>query len=217
MRLELFGHPFSSYTWKVLIALDEKAIDFDFRILGPDQPANVERFASLAPFGKFPVLVDGQHVVPEATIIIEHLDMIAPESRMIPVGAKAAIAARLLDRLFDNYVMTPMQAFVSDALRPSGRRDPVAVAQAATSLDTSYAWLERHMADRQWAADGFTLADCAAAPSLFYADWVHPIPETLTRARAYRARLLARPSVVRAVEGARPYRPLFPLGAPDRD
>src|SRR5262249_29863949 len=121
-------------------------------------------------------------------------------------------------RFFDNYVHTPMQAVVANALRAEGERDPKGVADARAMLETAYGWLERRMADRAWAAsDGFSLADCAAAPALFYADWTHPIGDAFPNVRAYRSRLNARPSFARAIDEARPYRPLFPLGAPDRD
>ena len=92
------------------------------------------------------------------------------------------------------------------------------MAEARRALDTAYAWLETRLDGRTWAAgESFTMADCAAAPSLFYADWVHQIGPDFPQLRAYRSRLLARPSFARAVEEARPYRPNFPLGAPDRD
>ncbi len=124
----------------------------------------------------------------------------------------------MLDRVFDNYVMTPMNKFVVDTMRPEGAKDPAGVADARALLDKSYAWLDARLAGRTWAiGDAFTLADCAAAPSLFYADWVHPIGEEHAALRGYRARLLARPSFARTVDEARPYRRLFPLGAPDRD
>lgn len=124
----------------------------------------------------------------------------------------------MLDRIFDNHVMTPMQQIVSDALRPAESRDPYGVAQARSALDSIYSWLEARVAQCEWAAgDAFSLADCAAAPSLFYADWAHPIGQQWHGLRRYRARLLARPSVARSVDGARPYRAYFPLGAPDRD
>jgi glutathione S-transferase len=111
-----------------------------------------------------------------------------------------------------------MQKIVGDSLRPADRRDPHGVEQAHELFETAYRWLDGRMAGRQWAAnDSFTLADCAAAPSLFYADWVHPIDACFSNVRAYRRRLLERPSFARAVDEARPYRPLFPLGAPDRD
>jgi glutathione S-transferase len=124
----------------------------------------------------------------------------------------------MLDRFFDNYVMTPMQKIVTDSLRPQGEHDPHGVASARHTLDTAYRWIDQTLGDREWAAGGdFSLADCAAAPSLFYADWAHPVDARHGRLRAYRQRLLARPSFARAVDDARPYRQFFPLGAPDRD
>jgi glutathione S-transferase len=124
----------------------------------------------------------------------------------------------MLDRIFDNYVMAPMQAIVGNALRPEDARDPYGVAQARTTLDTIYAWLDHTLAGRQWAAgEAFTLADAAAAPALFYADWAHPISQNCTTLKAYRGRLLGHASIARCIDDARPYRPLFPLGAPDRD
>jgi len=126
---------------------------------------------------------------------------------------------RMLDRFFDNYVHAQVQKIVGDSLRPGAAdRDAYGVEEARTRLDAAYAWLDERMADREWAAAGaFSLADCAAAPALFYADWAHRIGEQFPNVRAYRKRLLARPSFARCVEGGRPYRPLFPLGAPDRD
>ena len=125
---------------------------------------------------------------------------------------------RQLDRVFDNYVMNVMQVVVSDALRPEAARDSYGVDRARADLDRIYAWLDGELAAREWAVGrDFTLADCAAAPSLFYADWVHPIADRHARLRTYRALLLDRPSVSRCVEEARPYRAYFPLGAPDRD
>jgi glutathione S-transferase len=124
----------------------------------------------------------------------------------------------MMDRIFDNYVMTPMQKFTFDLLRPAESRDPLGIKQARDMLDTSYAWLDRKLSGMTWAAgETFTLADCAAAPALFYADWVHEIPAGLETLKAYRARLLARPSFARCVDEARPFRKHFPPGAPDRD
>jgi glutathione S-transferase len=123
-----------------------------------------------------------------------------------------------MDRVFDNYVMTPMQKPVADALRPEDQRDPYGVAEARAMLDKAYAWLDGKMAERTWAAGAeFSLADCSAAPALFYADWVQEIDPAHRHLRAYRSRLLERPSFARAVDEARPYRGYFPLGAPDRD
>jgi glutathione S-transferase len=138
--------------------------------------------------------------------------------RLIPEDGAAALEARMMDRVFDNYIMTPMQTAVGDALRPAKDRDPYGVTAAKALLERCYRWLDGVMATRAWAAgDAFSLADCAAAPSLFYADWVHEIDPAFGHLRAYRARLLARPSIARAVDEARPFRKLFPLGAPDRD
>jgi glutathione S-transferase len=138
--------------------------------------------------------------------------------RLIPEDAPAALEVRMMDRIFDNYVSTPQARIVFDAIRPADARDPFGVAEARAMLDTAYRWLDQAMAGRQWAAGAsFSLADCAAAPALFYADWTHPIGQELGNLRSYRRRLLARPSFARAVDEARPYRPLFPLGAPDRD
>jgi glutathione S-transferase len=137
--------------------------------------------------------------------------------RLIPEG-DAGIEARMLDRIFDNYVMTPTQKVVGNQLRADADRDPHGVQEARGLLDRIYDWLELRLTGRPWAAGkAFTLADCSAAPSLFYADWVQEIPAALTNLRAYRARLLAHPSVARAVDEARPYRSYFPLGAPNRD
>jgi len=217
MTLTLYAHPFSSYCQKVLIALYENGTPFIYRSL--EEPGAGEELAKLSPRGKFPVLVDDGRPVLETSVIIEHLGLYHPGSApMVPADAKAALEVRLMDRLFDNYVMTPMQAAVADALRPEGSRDPYGADQARKALETAYGWLDGVMAGRTWAAGAdFTLADCAAAPSLFYADWVHRIAPEFANLTAYRARLLARPSMARCVEEARPYRPYFPLGAPDRD
>ncbi len=217
--MEFFGHPFSSYCQKALIALYENDIAFDFRMLSPDEPDNGARFASLWPIGKFPILVDAGRTIVEASIIIEHLDAHhAGPVRLIPDDAAGAIEVRMLDRFFDNYVATPQQKIVFDALRPAGQKDPAGVADARKMLDTAYSWADAHMAGREWAAaDAFSLADCSAAPQLFYAHWTHPIAAEHSNLLAYRARLLQRPSFARAVDEARPWRQYFPLGAPDED
>jgi len=166
-----------------------------------------------------PVLVDAGRTVVEATIIVEYLDLHHPGPvRMIPADPRAALDVRMMDRFFDNYVMTPMQKVVGDSLRAPEHRDAFGVGEARALLETAYAWLDAVVADREWAVgDAFSLADCAAAPSLFYADWAHPIDASHANVIAYRRRLLARPSFARAVDEARPFRPFFPLGAPDRD
>lgn len=218
--MQIYGHPFSSYTQKALIALYENDTPFEFLNLSPDHPDVCAEFARRWPIGKFPLLLDGDRQVMEATSIVEYLDVRYPgPSRLIPGEADAAVEVRMLDRLFDNYIHAHVQKIVVNQLRPAGDRDAYGVDQArTTALGTAYAWLEGHMAGREWAAgDTFSLADCAAAPALFYADWTHPVGEQFPSVRAYRTRLLKRPSFARCVEDARPYRPLFPLGAPDRD
>ena len=215
--LTLYAHPFSSYCQKVLIALWENDVPFSYRHL--ENPGAAEKRAALWPLGRFPVLVDNGQTIAESSIIIEYLDLHYPgATRWLPEDREAALEVRLMDRFFDNYVMTEMQKPVFEALRGEGGRRDEALAQAAKALDTAYAWLEDRLSGRTWAAgESFTLADCAAAPSLFYADWVHPIGAHFPRLRAYRSRLLARPSFARAVEEGRPYRSYFPLGAPERD
>lgn len=219
MPLILFTHPFASYCQKALIALYENETPFTPRILDKSDPSTFAEFETHWPLKKFPLLLDGDHAIAEATIIIEYLDLHYPGPvRMIPDDPKSALEVRFADRFFDNYVHTPMQAIVADALREPNVRDPKGIADAKAALDVAYSWLERRMTDREWAAGGsFSLADCAAAPALFYADWVHTISADFPNVRAYRSRLNTRPSFARAIDEARPYRPLFPLGAPDRD
>lgn len=217
--MEFFGHPFSSYCQKALIALYENAIPFDFRMLSPDDPDNGARFASLWPIGKFPILLDAGRTIVEASIIVEYLHVHhAGPVRLIPDDPAAAIEVRMLDRFFDNYIATPQQKFVFDALRPEGDKDLAGVADARAMLDRAYAWIDARLSGRTWAAgEAFSLADCAAAPQLFYAHWTHPIPAHHANLHAYRKRLLDRPSFARAVDEARPWRQYFPLGAPEAD
>lgn len=215
----LYAHPFSSYCQKVLIALYENDTPFTYRMLAIDDAEAAAELAALWPLKRFPVLVDDGRTILESSIIIEHLMLRHPgPTRLIPADPAAALEVRLMDRFFDNYVMTPMQKIVFDCIRAEDARDPAGVAQAREMLDTAYGWLDTVMAGRKWAAgDSFSLGDCAAAPALFYADWVHPIGDASPHVRGYRRRLLDRPSFARAVDEARPYRPLFPPGAPDRD
>ena len=216
MTLTLYSHPFSSYCQKVLMALWENDIPFDYRNL--EQPGAAEELAALWPLRKFPILVDDKKTVIESSIIIEYLDQHYPGTVRFLPAENAALEVRLMDRFFDNYVMNAMSKPVAEALKPEGDRTEQALSEARGALDSAYTWLEGRLADRIWAAgEDFTMADCAAAPSLFYADWVHQIAPTFPRLRDYRAQLLSRPSFARAVEEARPYRAYFPLGAPDRD
>lgn len=219
MNLTFHAHPFSSYCQKVLIALYEHDLPFTLRAINDGDAAADAEFARRWPLQHMPLLTDGTRDVMEASIIIEYLERYRGDApALVPADAERALDVRFLDRFFDNYVMTPMQRIVYDFIRPDDERDVRGVAIARALLDRAYAWLDAHMAGRRWAAgDAFTLADCAAAPSLFYADWVHPIPDRYEHTRAYRAALLARPSFARAVNEARPYRQMFPPGAPERD
>lgn len=215
--MKLYAHPFSSFCQKALIAFYENDIAFEYRTL-EDPSANAELLA-LWPLKRFPVLQDGETTVLESSSIIEYLQAYYPGPvRLIPDDAAAAVEVRMMDRVFDNYVSTPQGRIVFNSMRAEADRDPLGDAEARKMLETTYAWLDQRLAGREWATDhGFSLADCAAAPALFYADWTHPIPERFETLKAYRARLLARPSIARCVNEARPYRDYFPLGAPDRD
>ena len=213
MALELYLHPLSSYVQKAETAFYEKDLKFETRMLDGSDPVASE-FAALWPIGRFPVLADDGQLIFEATSIIEYLDARFPATpRLMPAGAMAAVEVRMWDRFFDNYVSYPQQRIVYTAI---GREpdDGEGCARWKAMLDAAYALLDRRMADRVWVAGDFSLADCAAAPSLLYADWTYPIPAHFAALQAYRQRLLVRPSYARALDEARPYRHLFPLGAP---
>jgi glutathione S-transferase len=219
MALALYYHPFASYCWKVLIPLYEAGTAFiPRRVDDPETSAELKR---RWPIAKFPVLVEETSglTLPEATIIIEYLDSHHPGARpLLPADPQVRLEVRLLDRFFDNYVHSSMQKIVGDRLRTAESRDSFGVSEARAVLDTCYTWLDSRMKGREWAAgNDFTLADCAAAPALFYSDWVQPIGDAFPHVASYRARLLARPSVKRTIDEARPFRAFFPGGAPDRD
>ena len=215
MTLELFGHPFSSYTQKVLIALWANSTGFEYRMV--EDPGVMDELRRHSPFGLFPLLLDNGQPVIESTPIIEHLQAHYPGPNVwIPEG-EAGRRTRLLDRFFDLYVMGQMQVPVADKLRPDGMQDPFGVKRARERLHIAYDWLEGEIGEPFAIGEQFTLADCAAAPSLFYADWVEEIGDSRPRLKAYRARLLQHPAVARAVDEGRPFRHYFPLGAPDRD
>ncbi|WP_437923640.1 glutathione S-transferase family protein [Sorangium sp. So ce291] len=219
MPMKLYAHPFSSYCQKVLIALYEHEAPFELRLVAPGDAQVAAEHEALWPLKRMPVLLDEGRTVVEASIIVEYIDLHHPGSvRLLPEAPRAALDVRMMDRFFDNYIMTPVQKLVFDSIRAAENRDGQGVAEARQLLDTAYRWLDGAMAGREWAAGGaFSLADCAAGPALFYADWAHPLGEAFPNVRAYRQRLLARPSFARAVDEARPYRSFFPLGAPDRD
>ncbi|MGY4067935.1 glutathione S-transferase family protein [Aeromonas caviae] len=214
--MKLYAHPFSSYSQKVLIALYENATLFEYRNL--EEPEASAELAALWPLKRFPVLLDDGRCILESSTIVAHLQAHHPGPVCLIPPGDAGLEVHMLDRIFDNYVMTPMQKVVLDALRPAADRDRYGVVEARELLNQIYPWLDQRLEGRHWIAGAdFTLADCAAATSLFYADWAHEIPAGYGRLRAYRARLLNHPSIVRVVEEARPFRHYFPLGAPARD
>jgi glutathione S-transferase len=217
MSLKLYAHPFAAYCWKTLIALYENATPFTYRLV--EDAAGWAELESLWPIRKFPLLRDGGATIVESSIIVEYLMHHYPgATRMIPGNDDVALTVRFVDRFFDNYVMSPMQTLVVDRMRTETEREAKGVAEARKMLDAAYGWLEAQLTLQAWAAGtSFSLADCSAAPALFYADWVHPVGDRYPGVRAYRNRVLARPSVARVVDEARPYRALFPQGAPDRD
>lgn len=217
MPIRMYLHPLSSYCHKAETAFYEKGIAFEPRMLDGSEPVASE-FAALWPIGRFPVVEHDGRLIFEATAIIDYLDARFPETvRLIPADPLAAVEVRMWDRFFDNYINYPQQRFVYGAI---GREAWSGAEQArwSAALDSAYAWLDRHLTGREWVAGDFSLADCAAAPALLYADWTYAIPAHLAALHAYRARLLARPSYARALDEARPYRHMFPPGAPtDRD
>ena len=224
--LALYGHPFSSYTWKALIPLYANGTPFEFRALDQEHPEHAAFVQAAHPAGKFPVLTDGGVTVIEATGIIEYLAVHHPGAApLIPAHPAAAVTARMLDRVFDHYVMTNMQRVVAahfnDKDNPAtggmrDRPDAAEVVAGKQGLLRAYAWLE-HWLTNNGLPPHVSLVTCAAAPSLFYADWVEPISANYPRLAALRAELLALPAVSRCIEEARPYRAYFPPGAPDRD
>lgn len=217
MSLALYAHPFSSYCQKALVALYENDTPFEYRKL--DEGSHMDDLAALWPLKRFPLLRDGDRTIIEATTIIEHLAVHHPgDVSLLPLDPALAVEVRMLDRFFDNYISTPQQKVIFDKLRAEDARDPHGVADARRGLEIAYAWLDQWMAGRHWAAGGdFSLADCAAAPFLFYAHWTQPIPDSFSNVHAYRERLLRRPSFARAVEEARPYRRFFPLDVADAE
>ncbi|MEA3054356.1 MAG: glutathione S-transferase [Sphingomonadales bacterium] len=214
MTVALYYHPFSSYCQKVLIAFYERDVPFEGVVIDLGDAAQRAALERLWPVAKFPVLSDEARGVtlPESSLIVEYLDRVHGGPPLVPAEPDAALEVHVLDRFFDNYVMTPMQKVVADNFRPEGQRDPYGVEESKAQLDRAYAILDDKLADgRSWAAgDSFSLADCAAAPALFYANLVQPFAGR-SRAEAYYARLRARPSFARAVDEARPYRHFFPL------
>ena len=212
--LTLHYHPLSSYCHKVLIALHALGIEVDKHLLNLGDPAERAAHLALWPTGKMPLLVDQGRAVPETSIIIEYLQRhhAAPgRAPLIPAAFDAALDVRLWDRVLDCYVMTPMETHTHDLLRPDAARDPRGVAAARARLLSSYAMLDAHLEGRSWlSGEAFSMADCAAAPSLFYAVAYVPLPAEHTNLAAYFERLMAHPSVARTVDQARPFFNYFP-------
>jgi glutathione S-transferase len=215
MTLTLYYHPFSSFCQKVLVAFYERDVPFEGIVVNPADPEQKAALERLWPIGKFPVLRDEARgvTVPESSLIVEYLDRAHPgPPPLVPAESEPALKARQWDRFFDHYVEFPLQKVVGDALRPEGGRDPYGVEEAGAMLERAYDLLEDSLTEeREWAAgDSFSLADCGAAPALFYANMVVPFAGR-RNVEAYYDRLRARPSFARAVDEARPYRDFFPL------
>lgn len=214
MALTVYLHPLASFCQKVLIALYENGTPFTPQIVDLGDPASAASFKQVWPIGKFPVLRDERldRIVPESSIIIEYLELYYPGANaMLPADPDLAVQTRLWDRFYDLDISEPMQKIVGDKLRPEGQHDAFGVQHARAALATAYAVIEREMAAKTWAAgEAFSMADCAAAPALFYANLVAPLDAAHPNARAYLARLMERPSFARVVREAQPYFAMFP-------
>ena len=212
MALTLHYHPLSSYCWKLLIALAENGTPCEQRLVNLGDPTEHAAFAALWPTAKIPLLVDGDRVVPETSVQIEYLDRRHPgRVRLLPQDFDTQLQVRLWDRLFDCHVMDPMQRYIAQLLRPEAERDGQAMSAAVDALGSAYDMIESRMGDHAWAAgDDFSMADCAAAPALFYAATIRPFSAGHTRLSAYFERLLARPSVGQAIVQAQPWFQYYP-------
>ncbi|PAQ06233.1 glutathione S-transferase family protein [Mesorhizobium temperatum] len=214
MSLAMHLHPLASFCWKPLIALYENGTPFTSVVVDLGNEQSRAAFLKLSPAGKMPVLRDEtlDRTVPESTIVIEYLNANYPGPvELIPADIDLARQTRLADRFYDFYVQHPMQKIVGDRLRPEGKTDPFGVEEARAQLRSAYAIIEQDMQSRTWAmGEAFTMADCAAAPALFYANKVEPFGDKYSAVRRYHDRLLQRPSVARVIEEAQPYFKLFP-------
>jgi glutathione S-transferase len=215
ISLELYYHPLASYCWKVLIALYEIGTPFEPHIVDLSNEACRQNFRRLGPIGKFPVLRDESRdrTIPESSIVIEYLEQHYPGAEaLLPKDETLCLEARLWDRYLDLYVHAPMQKIVGDQLRAASDKDAHGVNEARATLRTAYAMLDERMSDRTWVVgQAFSIADCAAAPALFYGGIVEPFSKDFPQAAAYFERLAARPSFARVITEARPYFRLFPL------
>ncbi len=213
-RFKLYYHPLASYCHKVLVALYEADIPFEPVLIDLGDPAQRAALRAVWPVGRFPVLVDARLgvTVPESTTIIEHLALHGGARALMPSDPDLALETRAQDRFFDLYIHDPMQRTIADLLRPEHARDPMAVEQARALVEIAYDLAEDRMQRRTFAAaEAFTLADCAAAPALFYAHLSHPMGEGRPHLRAYLRRLMARPSFARVLREAGPWFPSYPL------
>lgn len=214
MSLKLYFHPLSSFCQKALVALYENDTPFEPHIVDLADAKSSAAFKAIWPIGRFPVLRDEANdcTVPESSIIIEYLAQHYPgKTQLVPADAELARQMRLQDRFYDLYVNVPMQKVVTDKLRPLGKNDPYGVEAARTLLHTACSMIEQDMATKTWATgDAFTMADCAAAPALFYANMLTPLGDAYPNAAAYLRRLMDRPSFARAIKEARPYFALVP-------
>jgi glutathione S-transferase len=213
MNLTLYSHPLSSYCWKVLIALYENGIPFEAQMVNLGDPEAKATFKTLWPTGKIPLLEDGGEVVPETSVMIEHIEQRYPgKIRLIPQDPHEQLSVRLWDRLFDLYVMAPMQRFIAQQLRPAAERDMRSIARSLSELRNAYDMIEDRRGNPNWAVgEAFSMADCAAAPALFYASILAPFSSSHVNLSDYFGRLMARPSVKRVITEARPYFQYFPL------
>ena len=214
MSLKLYFHPLSSYCQKVLVALYENDTPFEPLIVDLGNEASRADFLKVWPVGKFPVLRDDarDRTIPESSIIIEYLDQYHPGmTPLVPTDEDLAWQTRLRDRFYDLHVHYHMQRIVGDRLRPAVNKDPYGVEQARAKLQTAYGMIDQEMATKTWAmGDAFSMADCAAAPALFYANLVVPFGDSHRNVAAYFDRLMKRPSFARVVEEAKPYFAMFP-------
>lgn len=214
MSLELYFHPLSSFSQKVLIAFYENETDFEPHILDLADPEASARFKQIWPIGKFPVLSDRTkgRLVPESSVIIEYVEQQYPvKTRLIPEDRDLALQTRLRDRFYDLYVNVPMQKIVTDRLRPAGQNDLPGVEAAKAQIEIAYGVIDEQMKSSRWATgDAFTLADCAAAPPLFYADMMVPLGDRYRNVSRYLARLTERASFARALAEAKPYLAMIP-------
>ena len=214
MPLKLYLHPLSSYCQKALIAFYENGTPFEPHIVNLGEEKSRAEFLKIWQIGKFPVLRDetGDRTIPESTTIIEYLDRHYPgRTKLIPADPDLARQTRFHDRFYDLHLHDHMQKVVGDRLRPAESKDPFGVAQAKVRIATAYDMIDREMAAKTWTmGDAFTMADCAAAPALFYANLVVPFGDTHKSVAAYFGRLMERPSFARCVSEAKPFFHFFP-------